>query len=336
MTSKSDSNGKMDGVGRTDATIHAYLTRGFQLWNRAALEYGIDPDHLHPGGYLDWLEKHLPTLKPASRRQYIASAKTFLNDLTESEDYYDNRQINIEAAIRRVNGMQSSDYPSVCKPRWRGKTSSQKAKKIDLSEMDALLDKAKYMRGKWIKPAFWWLYVNTLVGLRPTEWRYARLVKEAGVTNLVVKNAKNTNGRSHGEERHLDISALDSNAMFMLQVQIQEAGKHAKDDKCWDAYYNGARKALHAVTRKFMPYQRKYPSLYSSRHQFSADAKAAGLSKVVIAALMGHAVDSTAEAHYGKKKHGRSGFRVKANPSEVERIRVKSVETPDETHGFRR
>ena len=48
-------------------------------------------------------------------------------------------------------------------------------------------------------------------------------------------------------------------------------------------------------------------TLYSARHQFAADAKAAGLSKAEIAALMGHRSIETAGEHYGRRSAGWTG-----------------------------
>lgn len=45
---------------------------------------------------------------------------------------------------------------------------------------------------------------------------------------------------------------------------------------------------------------KEYPTLYSTRHQAVSDAKAAGMSPVVMAALFGHASVVTADRHYGR------------------------------------
>ena len=52
-------------------------------------------------------------------------------------------------------------------------------------------------------------------------------------------------------------------------------------------------------------------TLYTARHQFSANAKSDGLSKEEVAALMGHASIYTAGEHYGKRRggHGSVGAR---------------------------
>ena len=336
MPQQDDSNGGMDGVGKTAATIQAYLHRGRLLWQRAALEGGVNAIEVLPTVFLAWLEKFLPTVKPATRRQYLASAKELLLMLESANLSSNGGQDNLEAAICRISGMRSRDYTSGAKTtRWRGRTSSQKAKWISWDDLRTLARESRYMHGKWIKPALLWLGTNILVGLRPSEWRHAYLDEQGSKVTLVVWNAKNTNGRGHGEKRHIDVTGLGSKAVNRIREQIQSASQHAGDDTAWNTYYAGVRNAIHQITRKFLPNQRKYPTLYSSRHQFAANAKSSGMSKLEVAALLGHASDDTAGSHYGKKKHGTGGCRVKADMQEMERVRIKSPTQPAERPGMK-
>ena len=71
----------------------------------------------------------------------------------------------------------------------------------------------------------------------------------------------------------------------------------------FDLYRYEHKRALKAGkgkdwTRK--PPIKLYPTLYSTRHQAVSDAKAAGMSSVVMAALFGHASVVTADRHYGR------------------------------------
>lgn len=50
--------------------------------------------------------------------------------------------------------------------------------------------------------------------------------------------------------------------------------------------------------------QIEYPTLYSTRHQAIANAKATGINDIMIASLFGHISPSTNRMHYGKKHHG--------------------------------
>lgn len=337
MPKKQGNNAKMNGQGKTKETVDAYLGRGFRLWKRAGRELGIVPAQLHPAAFLVWLEKLLPSLKPSSRRLYLAATKELLNRFLASKKPNAGGRKKFEDAIHKADSMRAKDYSTEIKSkRWRGQTSSQKEKKIDMADMERLVSESRSMRGKWIQPALDWMRVNILVGLRPCEWKDVRLIGEGGKLVLVVRNAKNTNGRSHGKERHIDLTHLDASEIQQILEQIHLLGSYAKDDASWSRFYNGVRKAIHKITRKILPCRRKYPTLYSSRHQFSADAKAADMSKSEVAALMGHAVETTAESHYGKKKHGRGGFRVQPMREEVERVRVRSDMKPDSNAQMKR
>ena len=72
-------------------------------------------------------------------------------------------------------------------------------------------------------------------------------------------------------------------------------------------------------------------SLYTSRHQFVADAKRAGRSKMEVASLMGHSSDETATIHYGRRIQGRGESVPLPDPEEVARVRDsvrKSIPAP--------
>lgn len=312
-------------MSKTTDTVQAYQARGEQLWLRSGKEYGVDPSTLQPTQYLNWLEKLLSTIKPASRRQYIAASKMLLVNMYSKKSYDPSIEDNLEEAICKVQMMQSSQYSNITsiKKRWRERTSGQKAKKCGSDALKILAIQSKGMRGKWITPAVIWMMSNTLVGLRPSEWRTAKLTVIADKTYLIVRNGKHTNGRSHGEFRHLDVTDLKEVELILIQRQLKVVSQHVGDDAKWKAYYSGVRKTIHKVTRKLMPDQRKYPTLYSTRHQFAANAKFAGMGKVEIAAMMGHATDETAGSNYGLKRYGGGGCKVKPDGVEMQKVRVK-------------
>lgn len=316
-------------MSKTDLTIESYLSRGNQLWIRAENQHTFLQSEFSPVIFIDWLENLLPTLKPSSRRHYIASVREFLLNMRNGcTDLVVNDQL--DNAIQLSQQMQSSDFSNPIQPtkRWRGRTSSQKSKYLNSDDLRKLVKQSEQFRGKWIKPALLWLTANIIVGLRPVEWRYAQLNISDEAMVLTVSNAKNTNGRSNGSIRTLNLANISSNEMNLIRSQLNEAKLHATDDLSWNKYYAGVRSAIYRITREILPSKRTYPSLYTSRHQFAADAKSSGLSKVEIACLMGHAADDTSGSHYGKRKHGRGNCRIKASKSEMETVRVMAVKNP--------
>lgn len=309
---------------KAQSTIDAYLKRGHQLWLRAAKSYDLSINEITPKMFIEWLEKLLPELKPASRRQYIAASKQLLPTL----DGKHKTKLLLDEynwVVERLLQMQSADYSinqHIARP-WQGKTSNQKSKHLKISDLSKIFIQSTDMRGKWIRPALLWITANIIVGLRPSEWRFAHLNIIAGKIIFTVRNAKNTNGRANGEYRNLDLTHLHPDELKLIKSQVNAINIHTKDDAGWTQYYQGVRKAIYRITRVALHNKRRYPSLYTSRHQFAANAKSAGMNKVEIAALMGHAIDETAGMHYGKKKHGGGICLVKASDEEMATVRIK-------------
>lgn len=309
---------------KAQSTIDAYLKRGHQLWLRAAKSYGLSLNEITLKMFISWLEKLLPGLKPASRRQYIAASKQLL--LTGDGNLEPKFLLDeFSSAAKRLKQMQSADYSfnQHFERPWKGKTSNQKSKHLKISDLSKIVKQSTDMRGKWIRPALLWITANMIVGLRLTEWRYAHLNSIAEKILFTVRNGKNSNGRANGEYRNLDLTHLNTGELKLVTMQINAVKSHAKDDVSWNQYYQGVRKAIYRITRAALPNKKKYPTLYTSRHQFAANAKSAGMNKVEIAALMGHAVDETAGTHYGRSKHGRGVCLVKANAEEMATVRIK-------------
>lgn len=320
-----DSNVGMVNISRSAKTVNAYLKRGQQLWNRASSNYDLPREYLEINQFISYLVKLLPTLKKATRRQYLASAREYVNQLVKHQNI-SHIHFNLHE-LEKLNQLKASDFESrlTLKTNTKLNTSSQKAKQIKNIDLKILIEKINIMRGKWIKPSLIWMTANILVGLRPTEWRYAELLKnEKHQLVLRVVNAKNSNNRAHGICRHIDCKDLASVELDLLNRQLSIAFSNSLSDISWQNYYEGCRKSIHKITRKYLSERQKYPTLYSTRHQFAANAKSSGMTKAEIAALMGHASDQTAGSHYGKKKHGMGVCRTKAIMSEVQRVRIKT------------
>lgn len=320
-----DSNGGMQNVGKTELTKNAYLKRGLLLWKRAANDCGTLGGKLLPLDYLCWLENLLPSLKPASRRLYIASTRETLEYFDINKFMPQNDKENLKLAISKSQKMQGSDYKPDNKITKRAlNTSTQKAKKIEIDDLFSIFKLTQNQKGKWIKPGLLWMRANITIGLRPCEWQSAAITDVDKEIILVVNNAKNTNGRSHGVKRHINITNLKPIELKLIKTQLLAIQNFIKNGGSWLAYYDGVRKTIHRITRKYLSSRELYPSLYSSRHQFAANAKSVGMTKTEVAALMGHAVDITAGFHYGKKKHGKGVCRVKPCSDEVAKVRIKS------------
>lgn len=208
--------------------------------------------------------------------------------------------------------------------------SGRRAKRLPDKVIDEMLKTAFHRKfGLHAQLGVTMMFCSRHFGLRPIEWLGAELDDQ----RLIVRNAKHSNGRSFGDFRTLHISeAMPErvmDAVRWLLNTIQSTGHHLADlDDREGIIDMKIGKAVRRVFDRAFPCDkpRSEPrfTLYSGRHQFAADAKASGLSKIEIAALMGHASPNTAGEHYGRRTSGcRDGIHV--SPDEADILAVERI-----------
>ncbi len=169
------------------------------------------------------------------------------------------------------------------------------------------------------------LQASMLTGLRPSEWQRAELVCLSDKPALLVQNAKQSNGRSHGQTRTIVLAGMSQSAIDLIGRQIDHVHQKLLDLGSWTALYLQLKFSLRHAIRERWPDPIKRPTLYIARHLFAANAKAAGRSKEEVAALMGHASDETATQHYGRRRFGdRRMHQVEPYGPDIERVRKAS------------
>lgn len=298
---------------RTPETVSIYLRRAKNLIRRAAQELSLNAgETLDARQFAAWLIDLRPALAPTSWRQYKSAAICFLEQCDDA------------AALDALDFLREQDSSTCAKD--TQKTSSTKLKRFPWRDFQKLTDYLRENPGKWHRPLLDWIVSASLTGLRPQEWLNAELAEIAGETALLVKNAKNTNGRAHGATRTLLLGALASEEVDTLRRHLERIKTWAAMDQFQD-FYSGCALTLHYLSRKLWPRRQKHVTLYSCRHQFTANAKASGFSTAEIAAMMGHAVDTTATRHYGRKAAGHELLRVRAPQTEIDRVRQKFSST---------
>lgn len=109
---------------------------------------------------------------------------------------------------------------------------------------------------------------------------------------LIVQNAKATNGRGNGKERRLPLTERQARMVQAVIAFMRKLPVGAK-------WHDSARVAFRAV--RILLYPKSPYSLYTARHQFSANLKAQR-SRREVADAMGHKSERTAEVHYGKRQ----------------------------------
>jgi len=299
---------------RTPQTTAQYLRRAENLARKAKGDLGLTlTQPLDPRQFAAWLaqKKISSNLARPSWRQYKSAAICYLEHLGTDE------------ALEARDWLFEIDVTGCAKTSDR--TSATKLKKFPLKDFDKIIRTLTEKPGKWAKPLTDWLASSVLTGLRPQEWSRAEMKDIDGEAALVVINAKATNGRAHGPTRTILLGGLS-------RQEIDLVRRHADRCRMWDGMgqfqelYEGCAQTLSTMCRRLWPRRSKHVTLYSCRHQFSANAKASGFSREEVAALMGHAVDTTATTHYGKKLAAQEISRVRPLPSDVERVILKSQE----------
>ncbi len=297
---------------RTTQTELKYGVRAVQLINQAGLSVFNDQPSVTE--VINWLINSQSKVSRSTWRQYRAALICYY------ETQALKNTVNSEEISNSLNLLRNADYEHCLR---RGiNTSSKKKKKISESDQTKLVayftDNPNVRHGV---TTLVWLLSGIWTGLRPAEWQYAQLVQNADSDiELHVINAKNTNGRSHGDQRIVHLSNMSLNELEILGLHIKNIESAKDKGIAFDNFYQNCRHCLYKANLKLWPKCTKFISLYSSRHQFSADAKKSGLNREAIAALMGHASVETAGEHYGRRTSGSKGFRVAADQSDIARV----------------
>lgn len=316
---------------KTKETKQVYIKRARQLMEKAYKEstksgnnyqsviYKIGPYNMVVLSYVNtclWLNKNWASqISQSTLRQYRSSLK-FMGLALLQKEY-----ITKEEYDKGSNILDSSQGAS--KESLVPRTSATKQKSLKIKDLKILGETLLKSKSKWGKLAYIWLYSGVFTGLRPSEWKKAEILKNLDRIDLIVKNAKNTNNRSHGEIRTINLNHLENKQIKIIEQHLSAAKQISEKDDLWEKYYNGCSSLIKYHSRIIWKNRKRYPTLYSSRHQFSANLKASGCSKIEVATLMGHASDLTAQSHYGKKIHGTRGRKPEVDESELKKVRSK-------------
>lgn len=305
-----NSNGQLT---RTKSTVEMYRVRMISMVKMACADgYVADQSKVNPSEIARWLIAHKCTYCASTYRQYRAALRMWIDEGDHP------------ARANAIEILSSVNDVAHLKRHLSTRTSSTKDKKLSDSDRDSIIDWLRDHPSRYSVALIVLLHIGTQVGLRPCEWKSAHVDRnEDGPAVLKVVNAKSTNGRSNGDVRTLLINGLsvgmvDVINQFIINIRkLDELGK-------WDNLYNGCRKTLYRACRTLWPHRKKFPTLYSLRHQFCADAKSSGMTKTEVAALMGHGSSATAAEHYGKRRVGRGQCAVKPSEVDVSRLKIKA------------
>ncbi len=302
---------------KTTETIQIYLKKAQGIIKKACTDLKIDtPSELDPRQLVAWMELQRPQIYKKTWRLYKSAIVCYLE---QSQDFSEETLSALDH-LKLLSGedcLQTTD-----------RTSSSKLKKFPWKDFQKITDFLRTHQGKWHLPLLDWIISGSLTGLRPKEWLNSQLVQIDGSYALIIQNAKHTNGRAFGPQRTLLLDALASEEIDTIQRHVQRVYKWQQMNQ-YEDLYQGCALTLNYVSRKLWPRREKHITLYSCRHQFTANAKASGFSTTEIAAMMGHAVDTTATLHYGKKTAGHELLRVRAHQNDIEQVKQKFLSRDD-------
>lgn len=263
---------------KTEDTQEKYSNISIGLVKRYFFETGREWA-VDPLSFAHWLGSRKKDISSYTWRLYRASVRYFIE---EHKPEYLGRVLDT-----------LDKYSSI-----PAKTSARKKKKF-VSEDDwkKLLEHYSHSSSRALGLAVMIIQAGVWTGLRPNEWAQSRLEENM----LIVKNSKNSHGRSFGEYRHLDISQLSEDQKELIAALVGVAHDHS-DKKEWLKTLDTCRQTLSFVTKKLGI---SGLTLYSARHQAASNAREAGMSPEELAAFMGHASTKTAKDYYGKSGTGR-------------------------------
>lgn len=337
---------KAPAAGRTAETVKAYGRRVDQIRRQVAKQLGISNPHLVPPLAL---VDHLVDRREASRE---LATKTIRGTGREAYRRLERRAISRgtwrqykgalvyvlkaerEAAIEGVVAEEleeaisrlTSESQTGCMKKTT-RTSAQKAKAFPGTDFEVV---AAYLEAhiggkkghKHANALLTFLRADRLVGLRPAEWRSAGLVTKGGRPALRVGNAKHTNGRANGSHRHLYLDRLSAEQVGHIDEMLHMLVNYEQEPGYdFARHMHQLRVYMGKIVRRCLGKRTRYPTMYSFRHQFVANAKSGAHSLAEIAAMVGHGSDATAAEHYGRTAAGEGDVGVSPVENEVATVR---------------
>lgn len=261
----------------------------------------------------------------ASFRGYKAAFVWHLEEVISSGNHTEEVIDALRHLLYLLKTMASKDF---LKKGTKG--ASFRSKSISEEEYNLLIKKLNEMHRNGSELADITAYifsVNVYLGLRPCEW--GRVVdfsikKSSGKYIIEIKNAKNTNGRAHGPTRKIELSGFNKISLMHLNRVLQII-KGWSQEGLLEKRFRTISARLRKARREIWPRQtKKNITIYSTRHQFAANAKKT-VGHTACAALLGQKSNTTCASHYGKVTKGKVGLHngemaVRADKGDLDRI----------------
>ncbi len=258
-----------------------------------------------PVSWPEWMERKYGIWSYSTFRTYKAAASAWLLIQAEEAKKHNPRKLLIiENILDQIKNIDVSKYKK------RGSAgSSLRAKNISDEESLKIINKLhEYtQQGRKYAPMAVALFYSTPhLGFRPCEWLKVendKIQYENGRPYIRVKNAKETNGRSHGEYRTLNLEKFDSDHIKYFSTILEKIYIFKIQGKD-DYLIKQASKMLRKARQELWPRRKKNNiTLYSCRHQFAGNAKKF-FGSLYTATMMGHGIVDTCHRSYGYFRKG--------------------------------
>tara|TARA_A200000159_G_scaffold141171_2_gene143816 strand:- start:761 stop:1783 length:1023 start_codon:yes stop_codon:yes gene_type:complete len=240
--------------------------------------------------------------------------------------------ISTEKKEELIELMQSTKGLSKKQIGPRKNTSARRKKSVSLADIRKIESHFETHTYKWGESTINWLWASIGTGLRPKEWKGAKLEeRDDGRLVLVCRNSKHNEVRSFGACREIDLTDMPEN--IIRCVRVQEKIFNGLSEKDVEEFYWGCVNLLTRVNEILFPRRESNINLYTGRHQFSSNAKAnPNVSSEERAALMGHKSTRTSSERYGRTKSGNNGLTPQVGDPKV-LAKIVSVDAKQPSFG---
>ncbi len=285
--------GELDTT-KTPETCSAYAERAKWMISLVVRDLG---EYSH-SALVGWLRAKREFIRPSTFRQYRSAIIYYWQ---ESGEVPPSEELTMAVSMLQA----LTPVPSGKRIR---RTSSKKRKFIREEEIDLLLARLRASRGKWSPIAAQYLRAALETGMRPGEWGDVYVTEEDHTGILIsIKNGKNTNYRATGERREMLIPSENGGAAVVKEF-LTSIHRLMESEIEYHKIQGSIARALRFASLSVFGREINI-SPYSTRHQFSANAKNL-YSKEEVAVLKGHRSIETSGNHYGKRTSGHMRFRI--------------------------
>jgi integrase len=310
-------------------TIALYGDKFRRIRHRVAFLAGVESDEsVSPLAIVRYLVESKPNWAKRTWTLYRCAVRF---NLRQAAAYADESELGAYSQALNVLDSETQEQAK----RKGSATSSKKAKKLSQNDVSTLIDYVRAQKGQRLAiQACAFVIAALATGLRPSEWPGAKLSQEPdGTWLLTVRNAKATNGRGNGSSRTLRLIDVSAQELVAIEGMTLIAAVTDQEPGGYPGWQKRLRHYLYRAARAALGRRANYPSLYTFRHQFAANAKA-NHSREEVAAMMGHGSAATAGRNYAKRRQAGGAIRVAPVASEVGTVRSprSAIYNPDRKH----